>query len=207
MADQHNLQQLEHIRSMMEKSSRFISLSGKSGIAAGASAVGGAAWANWEINRYYASYDSDYIHPTQLMYKLILIAALTFIVAFIGAFAFTYFKSKKDGTAIFGLGSRKLAWNTLLPMIVGGLFILILMSRGHYYYIAPASLIFYGLGLVNGSKYTLGEVRYLGYINIVLGLINCLYPNYTITCWALGFGVAHILYGIAMWVKYDRTEI
>jgi hypothetical protein len=197
-----NLQDIQHIRRMMENSSRFISLSGKSGIAAGLCALGGAAWAYKVIDNYQSNYDTEYVHRSNLQTTLIIIAFATFISALIGAFAFTYMKSKKDGTPIFGLGSRKLAWNTLLPMIIGGFTILVFIFHKDYEYVAPASLIFYGLGLINGSKYTLGEVRYIGYVVLMLGLINFIFPMYSILLWALGFGVTHIIYGIAMWRKY-----
>jgi hypothetical protein len=203
MSNQDNLQDIQHIRRMMENSSRFISLSGKSGIAAGVSALGGAAWAYKVIDNYQSNYDTEYVHRSSLQSTLIMIAILTFIAALIGAFVFTYLKSKKDGTPIFGIGSRKLAWNTLLPMIVGGFTILIFIFHKDYEYVAPASLIFYGLGLINGSKYTLGEVKYIGYVVILLGLINFIFPIYSILLWALGFGVTHIIYGIAMWRKYN----
>jgi hypothetical protein len=203
MAIQDNLQDIQHIRKMMEQSSRFISLSGKSGIAAGIAALLGAFLANHSIQSFLAGMDTDYVQSSVLQYKLMGIAAVTFILALIGAFYFTYTKSKQDGTPIFSIGSRKLAWNTLLPMLVGGLVILVFIIKNDYEYIAPASLIFYGLGVINGSKYTLGEVKYIGYTVIVLGLINFIIPQYSILLWALGFGVTHIIYGIAMWRKYD----
>jgi hypothetical protein len=203
MSNQENLQDIQHIRRMMENSSRFISLSGKSGIAAGIAALGGAGWAYKVIDNYQSNYDTEYVHRSNLQSTLIMIAVLTFVAALIGAFTFTYIKSKKDGTPIFGIGSRKLAWNTLLPMIVGGFAILVFIFHKDYEYVAPASLIFYGLGLINGSKYTLGEVKYIGYVVILLGLINFIFPMYSILLWALGFGVTHIVYGIAMWRKYN----
>jgi hypothetical protein len=206
MNHQENLQSIADIKKIMERSSRFISLSGKSGIAAGLCALVGASLAYYFISDYYGSYDTNYLHPSNLLYQLIAVAIGTFISALITAFFFTYLKCKKDNVPLFGMGSKKLAWNTLLPMIVGGLCILQFIVDNAYSYIAPASLIFYGLGLVNGSKYTLGEIRYLGYINIFLGLCNFIFPKYSIFFWALGFGVAHIFYGIAMWLKYDNNK-
>jgi len=91
-----------------------------------------------------------------------------------------------------------------IPMVAGGLYILKLIEHGSFGLIAPGCLIFYGLALVNGSKYTLGEVRFLGYGQIILGIINLWYTGYGLYFWAAGFGVLHIVYGVIMWSKYER---
>ncbi len=204
--ENNQLEQIAHIKQMMEKSSRFISLSGISGIAAGICALIGAGLARYFIASYFNNYDVNYMQPQVLRNQLIGVALGTFVCALIAAFFFTYQKSKKDGVAILGAGSRKLAWNTFFPILMGAAVILVFIFHKDYDYVAPASLIFYGLGLVNGSKYTLGEVKYIGYINCILGILNFLLPSYSIVLWALGFGVAHILYGIAMWLKYDKQN-
>lgn len=201
-----SLDAIKDIRKMMEKSSRFISLSGWSGIAAGICALAGA----WFAKRILAQYtfdSSEYVFlENNLIWALILLAVAVFAAAFISAFLFTYIRSKKDGTPIWGTTSRRLLWNTMLPMIVGGIVILHLLSIGSFLLIAPFTLIFYGLGLVNGSKFTLGEVKYIGYTEIVLGLIALQYPGQGLLFWTIGFGVMHIVYGIIMWWKYERKS-
>jgi hypothetical protein len=103
--------------------------------------------------------------------------------------------------------ARKLMWNVLIPLISGGLFILALYQRSDWNFIAPACLVFYGLALVNGSKYTLSEIRYLGYLEIILGLLNTQFVGYGLYFWAVGFGVLHIFYGVIMWFRYERREV
>ena len=96
-------------------------------------------------------------------------------------------------------------WNTAIPLGVGGIFVFAMLQHGYYNLIAPACLIFYGLALVNGSKYTLGEIRYLGYFELMLGIVNLWATGYGLYFWALGFGVMHIIYGAIMWYRYDRV--
>jgi hypothetical protein len=203
-----SLETLHEIKRMMERSSRFISLSGLSGIAAGVCALAGAGFARGRIARYYKS---EYLPFSgaidKLKYDLILIAALTFIAALLLASFFTFLKSKKEGVAIWGTAARRLMWNTFLPLGAGGFFIWHLIGTDGYGLVAPASLIFYGLALVNGSKYTMGEVRWLGYGEIILGIVNLWFPGRGIIFWAAGFGLLHIIYGIAMWWKYDRVGL
>ena len=215
MNTQHEpLQELRHIKKMMERSSRFISLSGLSGISAGICALVGAWFANEIIERsggpalkgriYERDYSIDTLHEF-MGSKLFNIAAITLIAALFFAFLFTYLRSKKNNIAIWGTASRRLLTAVAIPMIAGGIYLLREIQVGNYGLIAPGCLIFYGLALVNGSKYTLDEVRYLGYGQIVLGIINCWLPGYGVYFWATGFGLLHIIYGILMWYKYERT--
>lgn len=204
MDSQHPpLETLQDIKRIMERSSRFISLSGWSGISAGICALLGAWFAHHRI--------MEYIHTrrggaTSLLQDLIIIAAITFIAAFVSAFLFTWIRSKRSGTPMWDRTVQRLFWNTVLPMVVGGLVILRAMQAGYYEFVAPGCLIFYGLALVNASKYTLGEVRYLGYGQLVLGIINMWATVGGLYFWAAGFGVLHIVYGALMWWKYERQS-
>lgn len=221
----HPINTLHDIKNMMERSSRFISLSGLSGISAGVCALIGAWFAgNIIYGRPYtggaakyergADYSDVVVAPRSTAHlsvtdylgdPLLRIAIFTFIAAFILAFTFTYLRSRKTGVPMWGKASKRLFINVSIPLVVGGLYILKLMSIAAYGLIAPGCLIFYGLALVNASKYTLGEVRYLGYCQLALGLANLMYVGYGLYFWALGFGVMHIIYGIAMWWRHERA--
>jgi hypothetical protein len=218
MNDQNqSLETLQDIKKMMDRSSRFISLSGLSGVAAGVCALVGAWFASGIINgsgragarkmdnwlEYKGPIGADMM-MSFMGSRLFWIAVLTFIAAFALSFLFTYLRSAKEGIPLWGTMARRLMVNVMLPMVVGGIFLLKLIEAGVYGLIAPGCLIFYGLALVNGAKYTVGEVRYLGYAMIVLGLINCWYPGYGLYFWSAGFGLLHIVYGVIMWNKYER---
>jgi hypothetical protein len=197
-------------------SSRFISLSGWSGISAGICALGGA-WAGQQRIMDYLNGDNAIINykgamprlserAASLQRDLIMIAAITFVAALISAFLFTWLRSRRDGVPIWDRTVQRLTWNTLMPMAVGGLLILRAMQWGYYEIVSPGCLIFYGLALVNASKYTLGEIRYLGYGQLILGIINLWWIGWGVYFWAAGFGVLHIVYGALMWWKYERSE-
>ena len=203
---QQTLEAIQDIRRMMERSSRFISLSGWSGVAAGICALIGAWLGQQRLNRYFDEYSPGNNCPSCLRDDLLTIAGGVLIGAVITAFLFTYFKSKKDGVQIWGTTSRRLVWNTLLPMIAGGFIILRMVDLKHYELLAGTCLIVYGLALINGSKYTLGEIRYLGYAELITGIISLWVPRYGIYFWAFGFGILHIVYGLTMWLKYDNKK-
>lgn len=189
---------------MMERSSRFISLSGLSGVSAGLCALGGAWAAHTQIQHWLHGERGMVGSGLQLVENLLLIALLTFVAALVSAFIFTYLRSRKNNIPLFGAATWRLLWNTAIPLAAGGLFMLRMMQLGQYQLVAPGCLIFYGLALVNASKYTLGEVRYLGYAQLILGIINLWWVEYGLEFWALGFGLLHIVYGVAMWYKYER---
>jgi hypothetical protein len=115
-------------------------------------------------------------------------------------------RSKKTNTPIWGKTAQRLLINVMIPMLVGGLFILKLVEAGNYGLIAPGCLIFYGLALVNASKFTLAEIRYLGYAQLILGVINLWFIGKGLYFWAAGYGVLHIVYGIVMCNKYERNN-
>ena len=207
-----SLQDVKDIRKLMERSSRFISLSGLSGVAAGIVAIIGAAIARWVIfEKYYVDYDergyftsSDF---RSLRLQLIVLAAGIFAAAFCSAFYFTWRKSSKAGDTLWNPVSRRLFWNMLIPLAAGAFFILGMLQFNEWRFVAPACLVFYGISLVNASKYTLTDIRYLGYCEIITGLINMQWIGYGLYFWAFGFGVLHIVYGIWMWWKYEKTSL
>ena len=212
--NKERLNDLRDIKQMMEKSSRFISLSGWSGISAGMCALIGTFFAHAALHKNYysvsTSNQSEYSYfpflLRQLWYDtLFRIALITFVAAFVSAFVFTYIRSRKNYTLIWSATSRRLLLNVSIPMIVGGIFLLKLIENGTYGLIAPGCLIFYGLALINGSKYTLGEIKYLGYGEVFLGIINCWFIGLGLYFWAVGFGVLHIIYGAVMLGKYETS--
>jgi hypothetical protein len=201
MDNQHPpLQTIQDIKRMMERSSRFISLSGWSGISAGICALGGAYVANVRLSQPYP------ILRMEVEEFLFWVAAITFVAAFVSAFFFTWLRSRKNGTPMWDRTVQRLTWNTVVPLGVGAIFLFRSMQLYHFELIAPGCLIFYGLALVNASKYTLGEIRYLGYGQLVLGIINLWFINDGLYFWAAGFGILHIIYGIVMWWRYERVS-
>jgi uncharacterized membrane protein YgdD (TMEM256/DUF423 family) len=217
-----HLDSLKEIKSMMEKSSRFVSLSGLSGISAGICALIGAALAHVKIKEFYSSWNSrvqQYSSIEQsgdagliqlntandLTIELVAIAIVTLAAAIILSTLFTARTARKRGHSLWNNTSRRLILNMGLPLVAGGLFCLILLKHNLFGLLAPTTLIFFGMALINASKFTLPEIKYVGVVNIILGLINGLFIGYGLVFWALGFGVVNIVYGIYMYIKYERT--
>ena len=209
---EEHLKNLGEIRSLMERSSRFISLSGLSGVAAGIMALIGAGFAYLYIGMtpfdsarifYLEAVNSgkwgmDYRTFFLLDFGLVLISALA-----CGIF-FTTRKAKRKGQKVWDKLVVKLLVSLGIPLLAGAIFCVALHWHGLIYMIAPTTLIFYGIALINGSKFTLRDIYYLGITEVILGLIALFLPGYGLDFWAIGFGVMHIVYGMLMWFKYER---
>lgn len=204
------LSDLKQIRQLMERSTKFISLSGLSGISAGIIALVAAVIARWRIHtvldlnnvvsyRAIPSFDILY----QLMIELLILGIITFLLAVGFAYFFTNKKARAEGQSLFDSISFRLLLNLGIPLVTGAVFCAYLVQQ-NISLVAPALLIFYGLALVNGSKYTVDHIRYLGIAEIILGLIACQFPSNGLLLWAIGFGVFHIVYGAVMYYKLER---
>lgn len=207
-------QDLAHIRGLMDRSTRFISLSGLSGVVAGIAALGGGALARFHINEALSpeadplTYDGpgSAMPLDDLRSILIMDAMLVLVIALVGAFWFTSRRSRRTGQHLWDASAQRLMIQMLVPLGAGGLFCLALFHYGLPGLVAPATLIFYGLALFNAGKFTLDEVRWLGLCELALGLVSLLWLEAGLLFWAIGFGVMHILYGGGMYIRYERDN-
>jgi len=197
----------------MERSSRFISLSGLSGIFAGIWALAGAAAAYIYLDIMpfdrYKFYYTVIEQGRQWGISFEQFFALDALIVLVGALGsgvyFSTRRAKRKGQKIWDPVTRRLLIELAIPLFTGGVFCLILLYHGAIGFVAPTTLVFYGLALVNASKYTLPDIRLLGISEIVLGLIAMFRIGNGLECWAAGFGLLHIIYGAMMYYKYERN--
>lgn len=200
-----HLQAITEIRSMMERSSRCISLSGLSGVFAGVFALIGAYLAYLKLFSFGESYRLlEGESFADVIVYLVLDAAFVLLASLTVGTLLTIRNSKRKGLKIWDNSAKRLVINLAIPLLAGGLFCMVLLYHSIVGLVAPATLIFYGLALVNASKYTFDDIRYLGLCEIVLGLAGSLFIGYGLLFWAIGFGVLHIVYGTVMYFKYER---
>lgn len=192
---------------MMERSSKFLSLSGWAGIMAGIYALAGAyiAWKMLDFNPGEIDYNSlPSASISSNLLKVILLAIIILILAIGTAMFLSYKKAEKSGEKIWNATAKRLLVDMAVPLVVGGLLILILIFKGFIGFIAPFTLLFYGLALYNASKFTYAEVKFLGLIQMGLGLLSAYFIGYGLLFWAIGFGVVHIFYGTYLHFIYER---
>jgi hypothetical protein len=195
---------LASIRDIMERSSKFISLSGLSGIMAGLYAIIAAVYAFYNIYFEQLVRSNEYFDSKPLLvWRLVSVAFITLVASLVTGIYFSHKKAQRVGSTIWNATSRRMLVNLGIPLITGGLFALICLWHGYFGIVAPICLLFYGLALVNASQNMFDEIRYLGYCEIVLGILSAIFIGYGLFFWAFGFGVLHIIYGALMYRKYD----
>jgi hypothetical protein len=200
---------LKTIKKIMEESSRFLSLSGLSGLFAGLLAIAGGSLAHFGILKNKslftagppASLSADEI--SSIKAQLIIVALIVLFFALAGAFYFSLRKARHRGQKIWTPVSKRLLLNLCIPLIAGGFFVLILYTESQWLLIVPATLIFYGLALISAGKFTYNEVFYLGLAELLTGFLSAIFQEFTILFWIFGFGFLHMAYGFFMYRKYE----
>lgn len=223
--NQYHLETIGEIRDLMNRSSRFLSLSGLSGVCAGLFALIGAGAAYFYLggNLFFGLQiiNNDNLYGSGLtisqrlgeqmqtldFYTFVVIdAVVVLICALLSGFYFTWRRAKRAGAKLWDETSRRLLVNLMIPLATGGLFCLFLLLHDLAGLLAPSALVFYGLALFSGSRYTLDDIRYLGLCQIGLGMLGLFMPNYGLLLWTIGFGALHIIYGLVMYYRYERKK-
>lgn len=203
--DKDYIKDIAEIRSMMERSSKFLSLSGWAGIMAGIYAIVGAyiAYAYFKFKPIEVIH-SDLTKATSENIQIIILAIIILILSVGTAIFLSFKKSIKKEEKAWNSTSKRLIKNISIPLLTGGLLILIFLFKGYINLIAPLSLVFYGLALYSAGNFTYNEIKFLGIIKIILGILSFCFIKYSILLWAIGFGLFHIIYGIYIYIKHER---
>lgn len=188
---------LKDIRKMMSRSSRFHALSGVSGISAGIVALLGSCLVWFQLNsaNIQIGFHSVTMDLT-LKWQLLWIALGTLLLAKTFVVILTWKKMKKQQVSFKSKQISRLLVHLFLPLLTGGLIIIKFLFNGYLGLSIAFSLLFYGLALINVSKYTLDDIRVLGIIQTVLGLLAVYFSDFSLYLWTAGFGITHILFGI-----------
>ncbi len=187
----------------MEQSSKFLSLSGISGVLVGVYALVGAYIA-YRLLYIPKSFEFRQEYANNVLSKLLILAVVILILSILTIVILTSIKAKQHGKRKMVKGTKWMLLHLFIPIIAGGVFILILLNRGVYEVASPGCLLFYGLALINAAKFTRTEIFYMGMCQIVIGLIAAFFPGYSLFLWAFGFGIIHIMYGLIMHFRYDH---
>lgn len=205
----NSLEDIRAIRKIMEESSRFLSLSGLSGVIAGLAAIAGAlgAWVfildggGLHLDEHYNSLSAQ--DTVAVRWQLAGVAVAVLVISVLNAFVLSSRKAKKAGRTFWTPASRQMLVSLFVPLATGGIFALALLVQNQIQLVIPCFLVFYGLALVSAGKFTFGEIFYLGMLQIATGLVSVFVPGWDLAFWVFGFGILHIIYGLAMYRKYE----
>ncbi|MCA4792188.1 hypothetical protein [Myroides odoratimimus] len=202
------IEDLNQIKSIMERSTKFLSLSGWSGIWVGlCGLIAATVLYYWQTSSTY-SYENltleDSYQTAYTAEMLLVLAITTFVIAVVGGFYFTIRKTRKQGKSFLNQVTKRLLVRFSIPLIIAGILCLILYKHHLLQFALPTTLLFYGLALFSVQEDTVKEVKAIAALEIVLGLLAFYFLDYTLLLWAIGFGLVHLLYGIILWNKYDK---
>lgn len=208
---QEQLDAIQDMRNMMERSSRFLSLSGLSGVAIGIFALMGVTvlYLKLDLHPLESGFRAilETTSPTfsnELFQFIILDALIVLVGSLLAGTIMSINRSKKLNLPAWDSAAKRLLTNLMIPLVAGGLLCLIFIQKGQLEMLAPLTLLFYGLALVNASKYTVDEIRNLGILQIILGLLAAWQTDFGLLCWAIGFGILHIGYGLFIHTKHQK---
>ena len=128
MSDQDYLKDISEIKNLMNRSSRFISLSGLSGIFAGIYAIIGAAIAY--VYLFPAPGEFLTLHSWNFKLVLALLASVA-LLSIVTAYLLTTRKAKKNKESIWDATTRRLQINILIPLVTGGNYIIKNLNSQH----------------------------------------------------------------------------
>mgnify|MGYP005753233117 FL=1 len=170
--------ELAEIKAMMERSTRFLSLSGLSGVLAGIYALIGAGMvAYWLYGAETSLFEGlEILSTREILNRTLVTATIVLALALVTAYILSQKKSQKSASKFWTASSRRFLSTLFIPVISGGLFSFALLHEGFFHLIPAATLVFYGLGLINASQFTLNEIKNLGYGQLILGLIAAFHP-------------------------------
>ncbi|MEY3679160.1 MAG: hypothetical protein RI924_1301 [Bacteroidota bacterium] len=208
---EEQLTELKEIRQLMERSSRFLSLSGLAGLVVGAIAITGVTAAylylgiSPDSTKYYQwiGEPDGSLNPDFSNFLIADVALVLFLSLFAG-FWFAKTKAQKQGLPFWDATAKRALINLAIPILAGAVYCFVLLYHGQLAFIAPATLIFYGLALLNTSKYTIDDIGYLGLWQLLLGLLASFFIDYGLLIWAVGFGLLHMVYGLLIYNKYEK---
>jgi hypothetical protein len=208
---QEQLDAIRDIRNLMERSSRFSSLSGLAGIIVGIFAIAAiiAAYLLLGIapfeQGYYTLLNNE---STVAGYSIFTLLAADFgfilLLSLLTGIYLSVRKARKQSLPVWDATAKRMLLNLSIPLITGGIYCLILLYQGQPALVLPATLLFYGLALLHASKYTINDIRYLGVLEVVLGLLASYFTDQGLLFWVVGFGILHIVYGIRIYFKYEQ---
>lgn len=202
MEEQKYVEDLSHIKEVMKRSSRSISLTGLSPIAAGIIGSIGAYLAYSMLFRDYGTMGYEkLVLSAEQMQTLNLLVWPTLFLGIGSGLLFALLKIRRSGRDVSQEHIKRMFVNLFIPLITGGITCVILFTNGYIVMVLSLSLIFYGLALINTDKYTFDDIRTLGLLEIVLGLAALYLPEYSLIFWGIGFGLLQIVYGLIMQTK------
>jgi len=188
------LDNLQFIRSTMERAGSFTAVPGWGMVLLGATALGMAHHAgSLPVAQVYGAPQSHWLW-TWLLEAVLGVG--------IGVTAMAL-KARRAGDTLAHGPSRRFGLGVLPPFAVGALLTYVLWNSKQLALLPGVWLLCYGAGVMTGGAFSLRVVPVMGACFMVLGVVALVAPP-AWSAWLLatGFGVLHILFGLIIARRY-----
>lgn len=185
-----------HIRTVMDRTVKFGSVSGTAGIISGFVAIASALVA-WQWLGVGLFVDPDSFSYTEGKY-LLLLGAAVMALSVTTAAVLSVRNAARRKESIWTGTTQRLVYAMAVPLVPGGLFALLLLYAGSLYLALAATLIFYGIAMHSAAAFSHAEFRPLGLLCTASGLAAAAFPAYSLLFWLLGFGLLNIIFGLVI---------
>jgi hypothetical protein len=203
---EEQLAAIQEMRNLMDRASRFRSISGLSAMVAGLLAILCVVFVSQltdvqltESASFERMLGTKFATEVQLSFLVLLLISICFGIYLAAR------NAQATGQAAWDSVAKRLALHLAIPLVTGGVFSMLLAQLGLLGLIPASTLLFYGLALVNASHYTLDAVRLLGLVEIGLGLLATAIVPFGLVFWLTGFGLMHVGFGLYIYLKYERV--
>jgi hypothetical protein len=188
------LDNLQFIRSTMERAASFTSVPGWGMVVLGVTALAASAYAgSLPAAPVYGEAHARWLWVW--MFEALLAAGL--------GVAALLFKAMRAGDAIINGPGRRFGLGVLPPFIVGAVLTYVLWQAKQLQLLPGVWLLCYGTGVVTGGAFSMRVVPVMGICFMILGALALLTPP-AWQAWLLaaGFGVLHIVFGLIIARRY-----
>lgn len=177
---------LDFIRSTMERASAFTAVPGWGNVAIGCTAL---------VTALIAARQT-----TDLDFLLVWLSEAAIAMGI--ALYEMQRKARAHNIALFS-GPGVQFWRGLCPPLLAGLLLTIgLVKTGQFQLLPGSWLLLYGTGIITGGVHSIRIVPIMGLIFIGLGTIALLEISWANLLMAAGFGLCHIVFGLIIARKY-----
>jgi len=194
-------EELKVIRSLMERPVKYSTQSGLAGILAGLIALAGM---------FADMYVSSHYEMTTVIGLCFCIWGGVLGLSLLTVAGLTRLREIRQGMPLWSAVKMRILL-AILPSFVAGVGVTMaiifrwFMNDGpnEWGLIIPIWMLFYGVACWQVGEFSVKELRWMGAIFIVAGLISAaFFQNVPYLIFGVSFGGFHILYGVIVWLRY-----
>jgi hypothetical protein len=181
---------LRFIRSLMERSTKYSTFSGLSGVLAGIASIVGCL-----VTARLAQQVPD---PVEFRTPFLTVWSLVILFALMSDYFLTKRRAAGVGKRVLSKLGKQMAIASAPGLGTGALLTLVFLRHNLLSEIYPSWMLCYGIAVCAVGLFSQKEVSSLGAAFLIAGAVTLLFPQIGLPMMAVTFGGFHIAYGLMM---------